>query len=277
MLAQYTVPDGAYDPLHLALESEPQAAGLTLLLFLSFTCINTFIMLGLVLAVITGTFRDTTQDRDATPDSAASVSGSSAGSAVVEGEAEPVNWASKFLKNWLWVFLVHSTILLQSGCILALTQYLQQSHVEISVIVVVCNCVFLLELFVRLMASPSIKWFLGNLFHFFEVVMTLSSVTGVALDRPFFILIPVLRLYRLTVYFPTINALLQTLISTKNTFGQLIFFIWFSFLVFTICARYFFREAMEGFTRSHFSNIGQGLLTTFQLFTGDQWRYVQNF
>jgi hypothetical protein len=266
-LAQYTVPDSAYDPLHFALESEPQAAGLTMLLFLSFTCINTFIVLGLVLAVITGTFRDTS------PDSVASGSESMAAStSVEEEESQPRNWASNVLKHWGWVFVVQITILLQSGCILALTQYLQKSYFGILVIIAVSNSVFLIELFFSFMASPTVAWFLGNTFHIFEIVMTSCSIAGVAFDRTFLVLIPILRLYRLTVYFPTINALLQTLISAKNTFGQLIVFIWLSFLIFSVLARYCFRAAMEEYTRSHFSNIGQGLLTTFQIFTGDQWR-----
>jgi hypothetical protein len=43
--------------LHSALESEPEARPLTYLLFLSVTCINTFVLLGLFLAVIANTFK----------------------------------------------------------------------------------------------------------------------------------------------------------------------------------------------------------------------------
>ena len=39
--------------------------------------------------------------------------------------------------------------------------------------------------------------------------------------------------------------------------------------------RYIFRDNMTG--RSNFATLGQALLTTFQLFTGDQWRQVPIF
>ncbi len=219
-----------------------------------------------MLAVITGTYRDTA------PDSVSSISESVSSSTAVEHEAEPTDWASNVLRHWGWAFLVQSTILLQSGCILALTQYVEKSNFGMLVIILISNSVFLLELFFRLMASSSLVKFLGKSFHYLEMALTVSSVAGIGLRQPALIVFPILRLYRLTGYLPTINSLLQTLISTKNTLLQLVVFVWFSSLIFSVLARYYFRAALEEFTRSHFSNIGQALLTTFQLFTGDQWR-----
>ena len=139
---------------------------------------------------------------------------------------------------------------------------------------VACNLVFLAELLLRAAVTAGPAWWsaLWSGHGAFECAMAACGLVGAATGQEVLILLPILRILRLMRFVPTMHGLLVTLVQTRKTFAQLVLFAALCFVTFAVLSRYFFRDGMASLTRSHFSDLGQALLTTFQLFTGDQWR-----
>ena len=57
VILQASVPDAFYDVLNIAIESEPRAVILTWVLFFSVTCLCTWLMVGIFVAVVTDTYK----------------------------------------------------------------------------------------------------------------------------------------------------------------------------------------------------------------------------
>ena len=281
ILAQYTIPDGAYDPLHYALESEPGAVGITWLLFLSITCFGTFIILGLVLAVINETFREslreaskvdhhhgpTPQLQAASLEPAAHQPGTR--SLLSSGRSFFSSWARKTIKEMSNAFAI--VILLQSAVTMAYVQDQQMFQIPYLLALMLASAAFIFELALRL-GADGILPFVRNSFNWFEGAMVLCGIAGLRLSSTALGLITILRLYRLMSFFPAMNGLLLNLLSTRQTFLQLVMFAGLSLLSFAVLGRYIFRGSVGQLIPSNFDNLGQALLTTFQMFTGDQWR-----
>ena len=279
VLVQYSIPDSAYDVLHTALESEPSAAGLSLVLFLSVTCINTFIMVGLVLAVINETFNEASAAEAHHDHKEITDLGSSLPSSIdcMEETTSARLAARNFLALKLLLddritILITAAIVVHSTITIIYAQYRNWLHHELFILQILTNAVFISELCLRFAADRFQPIIFKKAFNMFELAMVICGISGLLLDHPVLGLMTIFRLYRLMRYFPTMNYLLMNLMYTKQTFLQLIMFSGMNFLSFAVLARYVFRNKMEEYTVSNFSDLGQALLTTFQLFTGDKWR-----
>ena len=264
VLAQYTIPDGAYDPLHYALESEPEAEGITWVLFISVTCICTFVILGLVLAVINETFRESKKDApNINPQRLRRDSLSS------RRRSFGRMWAVTTIQRMSSAVTV--IILLESAVIMGYVQDPQTFQIAYLLTQALASAFFTFELALRLGAAGPIP-FMCSAFNWFEGSMVFFGVAGLGLSSMAMGLVTILRLYRLMSFFPAMNGLLLNLLSTRQTFLQLIMFAGLSLLSFAVLGRYIFRGSMGALVSSNFADLGQALLTTFQMFTGDQWR-----
>ena len=309
VLVQYTIPDSANDPLWAALQSEPDVRWLIWIFFFLISCLNTFIMLGLALAVITGTFKEVVVEdlsRAAIePESGQAVLGLHGlrrDSYEIEEENTDNNpqaafrigvlqsenthrcwtpacpWAEKtyadprFSRAISFVIVAH-TVVMAVDC-----KNTEGPSVLIRVVYMLFNLVFAFEWLVQYMGGNGLN-VTGRSNSFLELILLIcgvKDVCGLILDSTTLILFPVFRLFRLIKYFPTLHVLIQSIISSRRVFVQLMLFSILTFLAFAVLGRYLFRDTLNSLTLSHFGNLGQAFLTSFQLFIGDQWRLVTN-
>jgi hypothetical protein len=299
VLVQYTIPDSAYDPLWAALQSEPDVKGLIWIFFFLISCLNTFIMLGLALAVITGTFNEVVLEdlSRAAVESGQAVLGlrgvrrdsceivdededegktPASHSGYLQSKSTPIYaWAERIMSDPRFAHAISFVIVTHVVAMAVDCQNSGGSPLPIRVIYMLINVVFAFEWLIQCMGGIGLS-LSGSSASFLEFLFLLCGVCGLILDSKPLVLVPVFRLFRLTMYFPTLHALLQSFVSSWRVFVQLLMFTILNFFAFAVLGRYLFRDKLNPLTRSHFGDLGQALLTSFQLFIGDQWRLVTN-
>lgn len=119
--------------------------------------------------------------------------------------------------------------------------------------------------------SGGLNKFWAKLFHQFELFLVVVSIVGLLTNLPIFRLIPALRGYRLMKYFPTLEDMLKSAVSSVQAILNVFVFILLVMLCFVVAARYMFGSRLDPLTRSNFGTFALASLSMFQLLTGDSW------
>lgn len=285
-LAQVVAPDGYYDVLWQSLESEPVAVPLTWLLYFSISCLCTFLLLGLFVAVVTGTFKRVREqygtafrsqevEDQITAEATPKIERRSSGEGEEDGDEAMRRAAQTFILSARFHHFMSLSILAHALA-MASDQYnapeTWKQYAEYTYIA--CNMIFLVETILRFLASDGVGDFWQSKFNKFELAMVMSGIIGLITKSPLLLLIPALRLYRLMSYFPTLEALLLSAVASVRAILNLCLFILIVALCFAVTGRYVFGKLMDDLTRSNFGTFQSAMLTIFQLLTGDSWSAV---
>lgn len=90
---------------------------------------------------------------------------------------------------------------------------------------IVCNCLFLVETWLRLLAAGTFAQFFASKFHKFELVCVGCGIIGLVTNSKMLLLVPSVRLYRLMGYIPTLEALLLSAVASVQAIFNLGVFI----------------------------------------------------
>ena len=139
---------------------------------------------------------------------------------------------------------------------------------------VIFNSIFALDVTFRLFAWG--RFFLGMRINLFELGLVVAGVIGSAQysnSFKIFRLLPVLRVYLLLRYLPTLHHILIMAIGSAKPLGNVVVFVFTIALAVVVMGRDVFDQSM-GFSRSNFNSFSQSIITVFQVFTGDGWSGV---
>jgi hypothetical protein len=139
---------------------------------------------------------------------------------------------------------------------------------------IVCVSLFILELTLNYLAVSDMEVFWSKLFHRFEIMMVFISLIGMSFGIPELSVLPALRGYRLMKYFPTLDDMLKSAVSSVQAIFNVLVFIIIVGLCYVVAGRYMFGSGMDNISRSNFGSFTMASLTMFQLFTGDSWSGV---
>ena len=220
-LSLATSGDSYYDVLWRGIMSEPESVGLTFLFFFTVTCFNTFLLLGIFVAVVTGTFARVREEygsaflspedlqverkkalRDMWVFAVGElrkkiVKARAKGEPVVleVDEVQEVAWA---ISNNAWFKHFFSAVCVVHGIAMASDQW--DAPVEIRQFVtyayIVCNLLFLSECWVIFAGSGTFTQYFQSRKNKFEMAMVVSGVLGLITNSSILLLAPALRLYR---------------------------------------------------------------------------------
>lgn len=283
--------DSYYDVWFRTMEGDPDLIYLTYIIFPLITVLDTFLLLGLFVAVVTGTFKRirneqkfsqfTGQKTNETDPSLPEALLSPTKHSMVEDEKIEVKdditqiqeGARILTKHWTFDSFIHLTILwhiISLGFDTFDAPDFQKAVCYWSN--VVCSALFVAECVLNYMARNSASRFF--LVHKTEFIMAIIGLAGIASDITIVKVICALRGYRLVNYFKTLEALLT---SARASFLAIVNVCVFTILVglcFCVTGRYLIGDRMNELTRSNFSSLFMASLTMFQLFTGDSWSSV---
>lgn len=276
--------------LHRMVQSEPLSSVITYIYAFFIVCLNTFLMLGLFVAVVTGTFKRVREKQGSAlmkkEDSEAvgmfdllkNVGGKKKNKREEDeedGDAALFEAANAFMNNQRIKHFMSVTILLHATA-MASDQYNASDLWQLYSIYMsmACNLVFTVETMVRFVAAGSVQNFWQSGFARFELALVICGVSGIVTGTKLLLLIPSARIFRLCFYFPTLSSLLLSAVASINATLNLVLFIGIVALCFGVTGRYLFRTFMDDITRSNFGTFGQAMLTIFQLLTGDNWSGV---
>mmetsp|Transcript_3722 Transcript_3722/g.9015 ORF Transcript_3722/g.9015 Transcript_3722/m.9015 type:complete len:2275 (-) Transcript_3722:103-6927(-) len=338
---QSTSGDGSYDVLWRMLQSEPAIFALSFLYFFVIIAMNTFLLLGLFVAVVTGTFSRVRQqhgsaflshEEEETTASAYSSSSSPrkgmrgiaggylpnitnaleqnatkkgqlkhphlhhhshnlrsrptstsslrARTPLSLGEDDPDDnllqrYALRFMASKYFQHFFSLTIILNLVAAAADQPDTTPEWREFARwTYYVCCGIFWLELMIRFTAASSFAAFQDESFHKFEFVVNIVTLAGLTNPTTRLELIACLRMYRLMVYLPTLQALLVSALASVSAIMNLVVFLLVVAITFNVTGRYLFGRQMDDLTRSNFGSFQEGLITIFQILTGDSWSGV---
>jgi hypothetical protein len=293
-LTQVIMQNGYNDVWYRAIESEPMIEGFTYFLFPFISVINTFLLLGMFVAVVTGTFfriRDEQQQDQFTgitldgnvleantPSPIAKVrdyyNDDESPKEGIKDELQQIQDASRWIVRESW--FIHGMNLIVVWHIYSLAaEDFDSSAFWIFIYDwsnFGCSMAFLVENCLHFSACGSWRKFLAR--HQAETILVLISLVALAAGNTFLKAICALRGFRLTKYFNTIEHLYTC---AQNSFLAMINVTFFSFVVmfcFTVTGRYLYGNNLNEFTRSNFSSLSLASLSMFQLFTGDSWSKI---
>ena len=293
VILQVSIPDGHYEILSRALQSEPTVAkGLTPIFFAGLiSAFFTFMQLGLFLAVITNAYNQVKSEEDTRRFSNAESLDNAVGISAQ-------NRVHLLLDSHAFHFLMYSAVILQVGA-LACEGYAMEyarsvlfatfgdlrvlHYVQIAV-----SIFFGFEILLWFLQSGlSIRKFArttGNLF--WLLILILSSV-GIILVHPDVLAligpryrtpglilkaIASLRMYRLMKFLPTLNHILLETVSTLQSIFSVAVFLFLCNFCTAVIGRYLIGNGMQH--RSHFADLQQAMLTSFQIFSTDSWTAI---
>ena len=290
---QLIVPDSYYDVWFRSMEGDPNLILATYILFPLITVIDTFLLLGLFVAVVTGTFKrirneqhysqfsgqsleetDPNLLRPKTPPSPAKISIEDEEQIEVKDEVTQILQSARHITNhWAFDIFIQLTILwhiisLGVNDFAASDLWKTIGYWSNTC----CSLIFVSECILNCMSRNSVRRFFHR--HKIELVMAIISVIGLATDITIWKAIGALRGYRLMKYFKTLEALLTAARASILAILNVCIFTMLIGLCFTVTGRYLFGDAMNELTRSNFSSLFLGALTMFQLMTGDSWSSV---
>mmetsp|Transcript_42872 Transcript_42872/g.135198 ORF Transcript_42872/g.135198 Transcript_42872/m.135198 type:complete len:1863 (-) Transcript_42872:2108-7696(-) len=295
VISQLVAPDSSYDFLLRSIESEPEAMIGTYFLWAMITILCTFLMVGIFVAVVTGTFkkvREASQtgksgflesEEDAELEDHTRTSAfSDIMDDNTDGEAVVQKASARLLKNKYFrhftnlVMMVHG-VAMAGNQYDAPVQWQQNAYWSF----LFCNLYFMSESLLRLIESGGVVKFWKDNFNKFEFVLVLVGMIGVITYDPILLLLPALRFYRLMSYFPTLESLLFSAVSSVQAIANVFIFIVMVGICFVIAGRYILNcdisvseNCMRDLTRSNFSSFILASLTMFQLLIGDSWSGV---
>ena len=291
-MSQVVVPDSYYDILWRAFESEPQVLAFSLLFFMFVNVFDTFLLLGLFVAVVTGTFKrvreahagqssmlSTEQEKELIQESqqenALVAKGQDSGDEDLSGEEAMQNAAKGLVKSETFTLLVSLTIVVHTAAMGFNTYNAEQwARVFFQIGNLVCSIIFMLELTLNFIAAGGFAIFWRKLFHRFEVFLVLSGLLGLITNSQVLVFVPAFRIYRLMKYFPTLHAMLESAVASVQAIVNVMVFILIVMLCFIVAARYMLGNRVDEISRSSFGSFSQASLTMFQLLTGDSWSGV---
>ena len=186
-------------------------------------------------------------------------------------------WAATILRASSFKHFISATVILHTLAMAVDTD----GETELPQLMIIgvyygANFVFIIEILLRLLANDDDKayLFITNPFHVVECFLVCCGIAGLMTGDRVLLLLPSVRVLRLCKYSPTLQDLLEDCVVTQRSFISLMLFICVVGFCFAVVGRYIFRDEVDPISRSNFGNLQQSLLTIFQLFTGDQWRYV---
>lgn len=283
-LAQVMVPDSYYDVWGRAQQSEPLAVYPTYIIFVIINLLDTFLLLGLFVAVVTGTFkrlRDT--DESAAPnveETSSSWEPSRISTDVdqeedISGEEAIQRAADSMIRSVYFKHFISANILVQLVAIGGNSVDADQAWRDLAYWSrIVCVAIFILEQVLNYLAVGDLEMFWKKLFHRFETFMILIALVGIVFDIEQVSVLPAFRGYRLMKYFPTLQDMLQSAVSSVLAILNVMVFIIIVGLCYVVAGRYMFSSNMDSVSRSNFGSFTMASLTMFQLFTGDSWSGV---
>ena len=293
-LAQVIIPNGYSDVWSRAIESEPDVKIFTMILFPFISVINTFLLLGMFVAVVTGSFKRIKEEHDynqfsddvlnaddsiiSTPsplkDAASHQRLDSADEAVeIQDEFQQIqNVAKQISRHWIWIHFVHLTIVWHlysiGGEQYGSTEFWKGVYDWSNF---GCSIVFILEAVLHALALGSKKYWARYKVQFILVII---SIIGLSSGNTIVKAICSLRGYRLLKYFQTVEDLLTSARSSILSIVNVSMFAVVIGFCFTVVGRYLFGDKMNDLSRSNFGSLSVAALTMFQLFTGDSWSKV---
>eukprot|EP00960_Hanusia_phi_P041224 754897-Hanusia_phi.AAC.1 len=297
VISQLVAPDSSYDFLWRSIESEPEAIIGTYFLWAMITILCTFLMVGIFVAVVTGTFKKVREaskagrsgflesDEDAEQDLEDRAQTSTFSDIIddnTDGEAVVQKAAARLLKNFYFRHFTN-VVMLVHGVAMAGNQYDAPAQWQENAYwsFLFCNLYFLFEVLLRLIESGGVVKFWKDNFNKFEFVLVLIGFIGVITYDSFLLLLPAVRFYRLMSYFPTLESLLFSAVSSVKAIANVFLFIVMVGICFVIAGRYVLNcdisvslHCMRDLTRSNFSSFILASLTMFQLLIGDSWSGV---
>jgi hypothetical protein len=288
--------DSYYDVWFRTMEGDPDLIYVTYILFPLITVLDTFLLLGLFVAVVTGTFKrirneqkfsqftgQKTNETDpslrgpTTPETLLSPTKNSMVEdekiEVIDDIAQIQEGAQILTNHWAFDSFIHLTVLWHVIS-LGFDTY-DAPDFEKMVCYwsnVVCSAVFVAECFLNYMARNSARRFF--LRHKTELTMAIISVAGIATDMTIVKVICALRGYRLVKYFKTLESLLTSARASILAIVNVCVFTILIGLCFCVTGRYLIGDRMNELTRSNFSSLFMAALTMFQVLTGDSWSSV---
>lgn len=284
-LSQVMVPDSYYDVWGRALESEPLAEYPTRLIFITINLLDTFLLLGLFVAVVTGTFkrlRDQNEKKSAVIEDFSESTGRSARHSrdgeeeeEISGEEAIQRAAENMSRSVYFKRFISAAIIVQLVAIGGNSEGADQVWRDFGYWSdIVCVSIFILELVLNYLAVGDLEAFWHKLFHRFEIFMVLIALIGIAFGIQELSVLPALRGYRLMKYFPTLEDMLHSAVSSVLAILNVMVFIIIVGLCYVVAGRYMFGSDMNAISRSNFGSFTMASLTMFQLFTGDSWSGV---
>ena len=278
-ISQVIMPDSYYDIIWRSFQSEPAAVGGTVVFFLFVNVFDTFLLLGLFVAVVTGTFK---RVREAHDGQSAMITEDQQDELVAEavrkneddisGEEAMQAAALDLVKAQEFITFISLVIVTHVAAMAVDTYDAEKSMSEFARIAnLVCTIVFMLEVTLNYMAAGSFRNFWNKLFHRFEVFLIFMGLLGLITNNEMLRRIPAIRTYRLMKYFPTLAHLLLSAVSSVQAIANVMVFIMLVMLCFVVAARYMFGTRVDDISRSNFGSFTLSSLTMFQLITGDSW------
>eukprot|EP00960_Hanusia_phi_P035946 752049-Hanusia_phi.AAC.3 len=291
-LFQSTCPDSYYDVIWRSLESEPEIKPILLLCYFLISCLCTFLMLGIFVAVVTGTFSNVKErSKEIQKEQEMERIETERSSQNSKVHPEPVSWENLGQEEDFENVVQHvaksvcqsesfktfqSCVILYHSIAMAINQRdsPQPFKTFATLSYWIVNSVFLVLLVIKYFSYDSFGDFWDASANKFEMLLIACGWVGSIISSPFFIRIPSVRLYYLMDYFPALQYLLYSALSSIRAVWNLTAFIFVLIVSFAVAGRYIFGTSMDPITRSNFGSLPIALLTTFQLVIGDSWSGV---
>jgi len=288
-LFQYMTADSAYDVLWYSLDSEHEAGAkaIVAIMLFSVSIFCTWILVGVFVGVVTGTFARIRREKKGEEDELMS-SGEeeiTTNPKVVQS-VQVVNEAGWRLvsrvkiEDFARAVASHrhfgnfmSCVILVHALTMAMNRYNAEDAIKNWALYgyVIYNCIYSIESFCYAIASSNFTAYIRNPFYFFEFALVMLMWLAIFLGNDALLLVGAIRLYRLMRYFPTLYDLLYAALAATPSLAHLVVFICLVGLAFCVTGRYVFRDKMDALTRSNFGTFYISVLTSFQIFTGDSW------
>jgi len=288
-LVQVIVPDSYHEVWFRAMESDPHLQPFTMVLFPLITVFDTFLLLGLFVAVVTGTFKRISAEKQSnlfsghvmhdleTPEPIqdpefGGVDGGEQGE--IKDEFQQLQLTARTItKSWMFqglislciVFHIFSLAINSFNAVDFWKGFGYWSNFG-------CSMMFLLECLLHCAARGNVRLFFAR--HRTEFFLVIISIVGLATDLTIWKVLCALRGYRLMRYFKTLEALLTAARASILAIFNVMLFTAMVGLCFTVTGRYLIGDQMNDTSRSNFSGMFLSSLTMFQLFTGDSWSSV---
>jgi hypothetical protein len=302
-LSHCIAPDSYYDILLRAIQSEPYIAAGTVAFFIFINAVDTFLLLSLFVALVTGTFKRVREKYSISGmltleqlkelsvahtkceprlmrpnDQPAEVSiHRTLSSGVTNIELEKLMWqgAVSLSESTIYQAMITLTIILQI-CSMVLNVEVESPVANDFVYLsnIICTSIFVFDVILNCVAAGSLTKYWDSLLNKCESILVISGIIGLATGYKLLIVIPALRGYRLIAYTPTLRHMLDSAgASAQVLFNVVVFFI-SMMIVFTVAARYMFDARIGKISRTNFDNLAQSSFTMLQLLTGDSWSGV---
>jgi hypothetical protein len=281
-ISQVIFPDSYYEVWWRAQESEPWIFWATRILFVLINVLDTFLLLGVFVAVVTGTFQRirkqsqsvSTADERLDTDNHDDDAQNPPDDQDISGE-EAVQRAAIALTNSRYFETFISFVIIVNLVTIANSRETDSFWADFSFYSTIsCWGFFLLESTLRYLAVGDLSKYWSSLFHRTEVLLVIITIVGIFADISELKVLSAFRGYRLMKYFPTLQAMLLSAVASTKAILNVVVFTLIVCLCFLVAGRYMFGSLMDGITRANFGSLGVGAVAMFQLFTGDSWSGV---